>query len=72
MKLFLLLAGLLAFESLSAQHEFDNWYFGTNAGVSFVSGIPVNLSGGQISTNEGCSSISDGAGNLLFYTRITQ
>jgi PKD repeat protein len=68
MKHFLLLAGLLAVQSLSAQHEFDNWYFGQNAGVSFVSGSPVNLSGGQISTNEGCSSISDGAGNLLFYT----
>ena len=68
MKQLLLLAGLLAFETLSAQHEFDNWYFGQNAGVSFVSGVPVNLTGGQISTNEGCSSISDGAGNLLFYT----
>lgn len=68
MKLFLLLAGVLAFETLSAQHEFDNWYFGSNAGVSFVSGSPVNLTGGQISTNEGCSSISDGTGNLLFYT----
>jgi len=68
MKHFLLLAGFLAVQSLSAQHEFDNWYFGSNAGVSFVSGSPVNLSGGQISTNEGCSSMSDGAGNLLFYT----
>ena len=68
MKQLLLVAGLLAIHSLSAQHEFDNWYFGTNAGVSFVSGSPVNLSGGQISTIEGCSSISDGAGNLLFYT----
>src|SRR5690349_13682807 len=68
MKQFLLVAGLLAVQSLSAQHEFDNWYFGQNAGVSFVSGSPVNLSGGQITTNEGCSSMSDGAGNLLFYT----
>jgi hypothetical protein len=68
MKQLLLVAGLLAVQSLSAQHEFDNWFFGTNAGVSFVSGVPVNLAGGQLNTLEGCSSISDGAGNLLFYS----
>jgi len=68
MKQLLLVAGLLAFHSLSAQHEFDNWYFGVNVGVSFVSGSPVNLSGGQLGTIEGSASISDSAGNLLFYT----
>ncbi len=68
MKQLLLLLGILSTQSISAQHEYDNWYFGTNAGVGFVSGSPVNLTGGMLNTNEGCSSISDGAGNLLFYT----
>ncbi len=68
MKQLLLVLSILSVQTLSAQHEFDNWYFGSNAGVSFVSGSPVNLNGGMLNTNEGCSSISDGAGNLLFYT----
>lgn len=64
--LFLLCFACVQFSS--AQHEYDNWYFGNLTGVSFVSGSPVNITGGMISTNEGCSSISDAAGNLLFYT----
>jgi len=68
MKQFLLVLSMLSVQTLSAQHEFDNWFFGSNAGVSFVSGSPVNVVGGMISTNEGCSSMSDGAGNLLLYT----
>jgi hypothetical protein len=51
-----------------AQKEFDNWYFGANAGMSFVSGAPVALTGGAINTNEGCASISTASGTLLFYT----
>ncbi|HKR06487.1 MAG TPA: T9SS type A sorting domain-containing protein [Bacteroidia bacterium] len=50
------------------QKEFDNWYFGMNAGISFVSGAPVSLSGGALNTNEGCTAISTAAGSLLFYT----
>ncbi|MCP1382486.1 T9SS type B sorting domain-containing protein [Runella salmonicolor] len=45
-----------------------NWYFGYNAGISFIDGTPKPLSGGVISTWEGCASISDNNGNLLFYT----
>jgi|JI7StandDraft_1071085.scaffolds.fasta_scaffold03311_7 gliding motility-associated-like protein len=46
----------------------DNWYFGDFAGISFASGSPVSISNGQLSTGEGCTSMSDTAGNLLFYT----
>src|SRR5437762_12543520 len=53
---------------VSAQHEYDNWYFGSQAGIDFTSGVPVNLTNGQIYTTEGSSCISDSAGNLLFYT----
>ena len=52
----------------SAQKESNIWYFGQNAGVDFNSGSPVALTDGQINTLEGCASISDNNGDLLFYT----
>lgn len=52
-----------------AQKEASNWYFGRNAGVHFNDdGTVTALGGGLMQTNEGCSSISDSDGNLLFYT----
>jgi len=52
----------------NAQKEANNWFFGENAGLSFDSGSPVAVSGGQLFTEEGCTSISDSNGLLLFYT----
>lgn len=52
----------------SAQHRADKWYFGVLAGLDFTSGSPTAISPSSINTNEGCSSISDSLGNLLFYT----
>jgi hypothetical protein len=54
--------------SLHAQHENDNWYFGYGCALSFSGGTPAALPDGALWTTEGCSSISDSAGNLLFYT----
>lgn len=54
----------------NAQNEASNWYFGENAGLSFnleTNSITTNTNG-QLNTREGCSSISDDTGNLLFYT----
>ena len=45
-----------------------NWYFGNNAGITFNSGSPVALTNGILNTTEGVATISDNAGNLLFYT----
>ncbi len=59
--------GLLSY-SLSAQHEGDIWYFGKNFGLDFRMGEPVLLKDGAMNTHEGCASISDAKGNLLFYT----
>jgi gliding motility-associated-like protein len=55
---------------LSAQNEASNWYFGENAGISFdlASNTIIQKIDGQLNTREGCSSISDSDGNLLFYT----
>ncbi len=52
----------------NAQKEANNWFFGENAGLSFDSGSPVAVSGGALFTEEGCTSISDSNGVLLFYT----
>lgn len=52
-----------------AQGEGNNWCFGYGAGLDFNSGNPVSYAvATSISTSEGCSSISDASGNLLFYT----
>ena len=60
----------LLFVSLStyAQKEANIWYFGYNAGLDFNSGSPVALTDGQIYTQEGCASIANSSGQLLFYT----
>ncbi|WP_321827244.1 T9SS type B sorting domain-containing protein [Maribacter dokdonensis] len=51
-----------------AQREAAIWYFGENAGLDFNSGAPVTLLDGALNTREGCATISDFNGNLLFYT----
>ena len=45
-----------------------NWYFGDHAGITFSSGAPVALTDGVLNTFEGVATISDTAGQLLFYT----
>ena len=51
-----------------AQPQNWNWYFGTGAAVNFSSGNPVAVAGCILNTVEGCASVSDASGNLLFYT----
>ena len=51
-----------------AQKEAAVWYFGEKAGLDFNSGSPVSITDGKIVTNEGCASISDKNGTILFYT----
>ncbi len=52
----------------SQKKRADNWFFGNNAGVSFATGTPTAISGNAMSTPEGCSTISDTSGIILFYT----
>ncbi|WP_298395211.1 T9SS type B sorting domain-containing protein [Flavobacterium sp.] len=61
---------IVLFYSLLAfpQGEANNWYFGYGAGITFNSGSPVAVTDGQLYTFEGCTTISDAAGQLLFYT----
>ncbi|HRG90540.1 MAG TPA: hypothetical protein PLW44_16070, partial [Chitinophagales bacterium] len=62
--LFILLIGVYAYP----QGQANIWYFGATAGVDFNSGSPVAITDGVLSTSEGSATISDAAGNLLFYT----
>jgi hypothetical protein len=64
------ITSLLVFLSfpLISQKETNNWYFGGYAGLNFSAGMPNVLTNGALITNEGCATISDGLGNLLFYT----
>ena len=55
-------------QSSFGQREASRWYFGNAAGLDFNSGVPVALTDGQLNTHEGCSTISDQNGNLLFYS----
>lgn len=69
LKLIVLLLALSSMKA-NAQLQASNWYFGFNAGIRFdpVSNTVTPLIDGQVSTNEGCATISDENGNLLFYT----
>ncbi|HLP04450.1 MAG TPA: OmpA family protein [Paludibacter sp.] len=66
--LFLLLFSLTILIDATAQLESSKWVFGHGAGIDFQSGTPVAFSGSKIKTTEGCSTIADEKGNLLFYT----
>ncbi|WP_338356871.1 T9SS type B sorting domain-containing protein [Yeosuana marina] len=70
---FLFIFLCLGFKSLG-QSEAANWYFGYGGGIRFnqTSNSITSLNDGQLFTNEGCTSISDDTGNLLFYTDGTR
>lgn len=54
--------------SVNAQSEAMNWYFGNAAGLSFSTSPPSLLLNGVMTVGEGCATISDATGNVLFYS----
>ena len=64
----LLLLTLSLVLSPTFAQEANIWYFGENAGLDFNGGVPVVLLDGAMVSFEGCSSICDGNGDLLFYS----
>lgn len=44
------------------------WYFGDNAGIDFNNCAPSPLINGQVPPSEGCATICDTSGQILFYT----
>ena len=66
---YFLLPGILMMKGLSLfSQQGNNWYFGNNAGISFNSSPPAALLNGSLNTFEGCASLSNNSGLLLFYT----
>jgi gliding motility-associated-like protein len=51
-----------------AQNTVNVWYFGDSAGIDFNSGVAVPLTNGVMNTEEGCATICNAVGNLLFFT----
>ncbi|WOI23665.1 T9SS type B sorting domain-containing protein [Nonlabens ulvanivorans] len=69
----ILLAFLFILPLLSnAQGEASWWFFGENASLDFSTGVPLPGPNGSLFTTEGCSTISDECGNLLFYSDGSQ
>ena len=69
MKKILVLPFLFFASFVFSQQEASNWYFGQNAGIKFNNdGSVTALTDGQLNTNEGCASLSNSNGDLLFYT----
>jgi hypothetical protein len=72
MKKILLL--ILIFYSLSSfaqnpdKKRTNHWFFGQQAGLDFSSGTAVADTNGKMTVLEGSATMSDTAGNLLFYT----
>lgn len=53
---------------LSQSKEVNIWYFGDYCGLDFVTSPPTVLTNSQMESYEGCATISNSAGELLFYT----
>ncbi len=65
--LLLLLTGLFFVPAMYAQNENSVWAFGYHNGLNFNTSPPTFFQTNQEAL-EGCSSVADGAGNLLFYS----
>lgn len=68
MKTPLSLLFLLVLQFSFAQYETSQWHFGGFSGINFLTNPPLAIPNSSINAQEGCSSIADSAGNLLFYT----
>jgi len=62
-----LLILLFSFTTSFSQLQTAKWYFGATAGLDFMAG-PAILPKGMMKLWEGCASIADNTGALLFYT----
>jgi gliding motility-associated-like protein len=65
---FLLVFCSLTLSSFSQNKQANIWYFGEYCGLDFVTSPPTVLLDSQIETLEGCATISNALGQLLFYS----
>lgn len=67
-KIKLILLFLIISNYIFAQNQANVWYFNDHSGLDFNTGIPEVLIDGQTYYFQGCATISDSMGNLMFYT----
>ncbi len=67
-RILLFLSLLLSFHLEAQVERTMQWHFGFGLALDFTSGSPTSISGSQQYTFEGCASISDLSGQLLWYT----
>lgn len=53
---------------LHSQMEANHWFFGNKASINFNTTPPTSMGGSQMNAWEGVASISNSAGQLMFYT----
>lgn len=58
----------LSYSSIYSQNPYSRWYFGFKSAVVFNKTQVEVLEDSKMDVDEGCASISDSSGNLLFYT----
>lgn len=68
LKIFLCVLFVICDFLSNAQNQTNIWMFGANCKLDFTSGTPVAGLPSAINTYEGCASISDSSGHILFYT----
>lgn len=68
MKKLVLLFIFISPTAFAQQQRSAHWYFGFRCGLDFTSGTAVADTTGMLESIEGSASISDLAGNLLFYS----
>src|SRR5436190_1863604 len=64
----IIILGFCLVQKAYSQKETSKWFFGTNAGLDFVTNPPTILNNSAFTAFEGGASIADANGNLLFYT----
>ncbi len=69
-KIYIALIFILLTSNLYSQKETYTWYFGDSAAISFMpdGNSPHALTGSLIEQMEGCASISDRDGNMMYYS----
>lgn len=68
MKYLIFIVFIIISLSTKAQKEGNIWYFGQWCGIDFNTSPPSGIHGSELNTLEGCATICDKNGKLLFYT----
>jgi gliding motility-associated-like protein len=62
---------LVSYKIAFSQKQFNNWYCGYGAGMTFNSGSPTIITPNPMYTDDNSATISDANGNLLFFANGT-